>query len=319
MNGITMNKADKFRFAIDRGGTFTDIYAEIPGKPEVMVLKLLSEDPRNYPDAPREGIRRIISQATGQNLSVEELPTENIEWIRMGTTVATNALLERQGARCALLVTRGFRDILKIGNQDRPHLFDLEIKKPELLYEKVIEVNERLRLLRTDEEIQGVSVVQGITGERLAVLEKPDLKLLAEQLLKLKEKGINSLAVVFMHAYAWPEHELIVGRLAREMGFGQVSLSSQIMPMVKMVPRGDTAMVDAYLTPHIRTYLESFRRGFKENLEHCNLQFMRSDGGLTPADDFTGSRAILSGPAGGGGWLCHDHRDLQPGSTGHWF
>ena len=299
MNGITMNKADKFRFAIDRGGTFTDIYAEIPGKPEVMVLKLLSEDPRNYPDAPREGIRRIISQATGQNLSVEELPTENIEWIRMGTTVATNALLERQGARCALLVTRGFRDILKIGNQDRPHLFDLEIKKPELLYEKVIEVNERLRLLRTDEEIQGVSVVQGITGERLAVLGKPDLKLLAEQLLKLKEKGINSLAVVFMHAYAWPEHELIVGRLAREMGFGQVSLSSQIMPMVKMVPRGDTAMVDAYLTPHIRTYLESFRRGFKENLEHCNLQFMRSDGGLTPADDFTGSRAILSGPAGG--------------------
>ncbi|MCK4379131.1 MAG: hypothetical protein KAW01_07290, partial [Deltaproteobacteria bacterium] len=106
-----MNKADKFRFAIDRGGTFTDIYAEVPGEPGVMVLKLLSEDPRNYPDAPREGIRRIISQATGRNLSVEELPTENIEWIRMGTTVATNALLERQGARCALLVTRGFRDI----------------------------------------------------------------------------------------------------------------------------------------------------------------------------------------------------------------
>ncbi|MEA2110182.1 MAG: hydantoinase B/oxoprolinase family protein [Pseudomonadota bacterium] len=294
-----MNKVDKFRFAIDRGGTFTDIYAEVPGKPGVMVLKLLSEDPRNYPDAPREGIRRIISQVTGRNLSVEELPTENIEWIRMGTTVATNALLERQGARCALLVTRGFRDILKIGNQDRPHLFDLEIKKPELLYEEVIEVDERLRLLDAEEEPPDTTVVQGITGERLAMLQEPDLKSLKKQLATLKEKGINSLAVVFMHSYAWPEHELMVGRLAREMGFGQISLSSRIMPMVKIVPRGDTAMVDAYLTPHIRSYLESFRHKFKENLKSCNLQFMRSDGGLTPADDFTGSRAILSGPAGG--------------------
>ncbi len=294
-----MHKTDRFRFAIDRGGTFTDIYAEVPGEPGIITLKLLSEDPRNYPDAPREGIRRIISQATGRDLSVEELPTDKIEWIRMGTTVATNALLERHGARCALLVTRGFHDILKIGNQDRPHLFDLEIKKPELLYEEVIEVNERLRLLKNGEKTEGIPVVRGITGERLAVLQEPDIKPLAEQLAALKEKGINSLAVVFMHAYAWPEHELRIGRLAREMGFGQISLSSQVMPMVKMVPRGDTAMVDAYLTPHIRTYLESFRYDFKKNLENCNLQFMRSDGGLTPADDFTGSRAILSGPAGG--------------------
>lgn len=294
-----MNKTDTFRFAIDRGGTFTDIYAEVPGEPGIITLKLLSEDPRNYPDAPREGIRRIISRVTGRNLSVEELPTEKIEWIRMGTTVATNALLERQGARCALLVTKGFRDILKIGNQDRPHLFDLEIKKPELLYEEVIEVDERLRLLGNEEKLLDATVVQGITGERLAILQKPDLKSLKKQLAALKEKDINSLAVVFMHAYAWPEHELMVGRLAREMGFGQISLSSQVMPMVKMVPRGDTAMVDAYLTPHIRSYLESFRQGFKKNLKSCNLQFMRSDGGLTPADDFTGSRAILSGPAGG--------------------
>ncbi len=294
-----MRKTDTFRFAIDRGGTFTDIYAEIPGQPGVMVMKLLSEDPLNYPDAPREGIRRIISRVEGRELSVEELPTDKIEWIRMGTTVATNALLERHGARCTLLVTRGFRDLLRIGNQDRPHLFDLEIKKPELLYEEVIEVNERLRLLKDGEKAEGIPVVQGITGEQLAVLQEPDLKALEKQLSDLKEKGINSLAVVFMHAYAWPEHELIVGRLAREMGFGQISLSSQIMPMVKIVPRGDTAMVDAYLTPHIRTYLESFRHGFKKNLGSCNLEFMRSDGGLSPADDFTGSRAILSGPAGG--------------------
>ncbi len=299
MNGKKMKTTDTYRFAIDRGGTFTDIYAEVPGQPGVMVLKLLSEDPRNYPDAPREGIRRIISRVEGRELSVEELPTEKIDWIRMGTTVATNALLERRGARCALLVTRGFRDILRIGNQDRPRLFDLEIKKPELLYEEVVEVDERLRLLKDGEEAAGAPVVRGLTGERLAVLREPDLEVLAEQLNRLRKKGIDSLAVVFMHAYAWPEHELMVGRLARDLGFGQVSLSARIMPMVKMVPRGDTAMVDAYLTPHIRAYLDSFRRGFKKNLEHVNLQFMRSDGGLTPADHFTGSRAILSGPAGG--------------------
>jgi len=180
-----MNKADTYRFAIDRGGTFTDIYAEVPGQPEIMVLKLLSEDPRNYPDAPREGIRRIISRVEGREMSVEKLPTDKIEWIRMGTTVATNALLERRGARCALLVTKGFRDILKIGNQDRPHLFDLEIKKPELLYEEVVEVDERLRLLGADEKLPDVKTVRGITGERLAILGKPDLESLEKQLREL--------------------------------------------------------------------------------------------------------------------------------------
>ncbi len=297
-----MFKADKFRFAIDRGGTFTDIYAEVPGESGVRVVKLLSEDPKNYPDAPREGIRRIISAVKGRDLKAQELPTQEIEWIRMGTTVATNALLEREGARCALLVTRGFRDILKIGNQDRPLLFDLEIRKPELLYEEVVEVDERLRLLRDDEDpkiLEGLRVVTGITGERLGVLAKPDPDKIKVALRALKAKGIESLAVVLIHAYAWSEHELLIGELAREVGFSQISLSSQVMAMVRMVPRGDTAMVDAYLTPHIRTYLESFRRGFKDGLAGCNLQFMRSDGGLTAAHDFTGSRAILSGPAGG--------------------
>ncbi|MEA3332276.1 MAG: hydantoinase B/oxoprolinase family protein [Pseudomonadota bacterium] len=299
-----MSESNKFRFAIDRGGTFTDIYAEVPGEPGVMVVKLLSEDPKNYPDAPREGIRRIISAVKGRDFAAEELPTEEIEWIRMGTTVATNALLERQGARCALLVTKGFRDLLKIGNQDRPRLFDLEIRKPELLYEEVVEVDERLRLLLDDEDPQilertGYSVVTGITGEELAVLEKPDPEKIRAALLDLKAKGIDSLAVVLIHAYAWPEHELLIGELAREIGFKQISLSAQVMAMVKMVPRGDTAMVDAYLTPHIHAYLESFRQGFKDGLTGCNLQFMRSDGGLTSADNFTGSRAILSGPAGG--------------------
>ena len=299
-----MLETEKFRFAIDRGGTFTDIYAEVPGEPGVRVVKLLSEDPRNYPDAPREGIRRIISAVKGREFKAEELPTEEIEWIRMGTTVATNALLERKGERCVLLVTRGFRDILAIGNQDRPRLFDLEIRKPELLYEEVVEVDERLRLIPDGEDLQilrrkGRAVVTGITGDHLEVLKKPDPDKIKVALLALRAKGIDSLAVVLTHAYAWPDHELLIGDLARAIGFSQISLSAQVMAMVKMVPRGDTAMVDAYLTPHIQAYLESFRQGFKDGLANCNLQFMRSDGGLTSACGFTGSRAILSGPAGG--------------------
>ncbi|MDM8523881.1 hydantoinase B/oxoprolinase family protein [Desulfococcaceae bacterium HSG8] len=297
-----MANPNKFRFSIDRGGTFTDIYAEIPGKPGYKVIKLLSEDPQNYADAPREGIRRILEDVTGRPVPKDHFDARMIEWIRMGTTVATNALLERKGARCALVVTRGFRDILQIGNQDRPRLFDLEIRKPDLLYEEVIEVDERLRLLRPDEADRGQEageIVRGITGESLVVLRSPDPQVLRPQLEAILAEGIRSLAVVFMHAYAWPEHELAVGRLAREIGFTQVSLSSEVMPMVKLVARGDTTMVDAYLTPHIRRYLDSFRQGFSDGLKYTDLLFMQSDGGLARADDFTGSRAILSGPAGG--------------------
>ena len=294
-----MSDPNKFRFSVDRGGTFTDIYAEIPGEPGFRVIKLLSEDPQNYADAPREGIRRILEQVTGTPMPKDHFDAQGIEWIRMGTTVATNALLERKGARSALLVTKGFRDILQIGNQDRPKLFDLEIRKPDLLYESVIEVDERMRFLRPGEDETDAQRVRGITGEGLAVLRKPDIDALRPQLESLLERGINSLAVVFMHAYAWPDHELAVGRLARELGFAQVSLSSEVMPMVKLVARGDTTMVDAYLTPHIRKYLNSFRQGFSDNLENTGLLFMQSDGGLANADDFTGSRAILSGPAGG--------------------
>ncbi|BBO90319.1 hydantoinase B/oxoprolinase family protein [Desulfosarcina ovata] len=289
----------KIRFSIDRGGTFTDIYAEVPGEPGFRVVKLLSEDPRNYDDAPREGIRRVLADVTGLDIPKNRVPEEMIEWIRMGTTVATNALLERKGARCALLVTRGFRDILQIGNQDRPDIFDLKIRKPELLYESVVEADERLRLLRDDEDEPEAPVVRGVTGERLVVIEALDPESLRPPLQQILDQGIRSLAVVFMHAYAWPDHEQAVGRLAREMGFAQISLSSQVMPMVKLVARGDTTMTDAYLNPHIRSYLDSFREGFEGGLSDADLLFMQSDGGLARADDFTGSRAILSGPAGG--------------------
>ena len=289
----------KFRFSIDRGGTFTDIYAEVPGEPGFKVIKLLSEDPSNYADAPREGIRRIISEITGRELEDGRIDSGQIEWIRMGTTVATNALLERKGARCALVVTKGFGDILQIGNQDRPDIFDLEIRKPDLLYETVVEVDERLRILRSGEPEQGLEIVEGITGDRLVVIQPLDLEVLKPRLQEVFDQGIRSLAVVLMHAYAWPEHELAIGRLARRMGFEQVSLSCQVMPKVKLVARGDTTMVDAYLNPHIQRYLDSFRQGFSDRLEDSGLLFMQSDGGLARADGFTGSRAILSGPAGG--------------------
>ncbi len=294
-----MSDPAKFRFSVDRGGTFTDVYDEVPGEPGFRVVKLLSEDPQNYSDAPREGIRRILEEVTGEKMPKDDCDARMIEWIRMGTTVATNALLERKGARSALVVTRGFRDILQIGNQDRPKIFDLEIHKPDLLYEEVIEVDERLQIVREEDERADLQVVQGITGEKLFVLKSPDLDALRPQLQSILDSGIDSVAVVFMHAYAWPEHELQVGRLAAELGFTQISLSSQVMPMVKLVARGDTTMVDAYLNPHIQDYLKSFRKGFSDDLENTSLLFMQSDGGLTQATDFTGSRAILSGPAGG--------------------
>ncbi len=296
---MAKEKAKNFRFSIDRGGTFTDVYAEVPGVPGYRVVKLLSEDPANYDDAPREGIRRILQEVLGCPIDPDSVPTDRIDWIRMGTTVATNALLERKGARCALLVTRGFRDILQIGYQDRPDLFDLEIRKPELLYEEVVEVDERLQVLRPDTDPGEHEVVEGVTGERFVILQPILLEPLNKELAQIRARGITSVAIVFMHGYAWAGHEQAAARIARELGFTQVSLSSDVMPMVKLVARGDTTMVDAYLNPHIRSYLTSFRRGFDNHLQGTRVLFMQSDGGLVDAEKFSGSRAILSGPAGG--------------------
>ncbi|MBF0279674.1 MAG: hydantoinase B/oxoprolinase family protein [SAR324 cluster bacterium] len=295
----------KFRFSIDRGGTFTDVYAEVPGEEGFRVVKLLSEDPQNYPDAPREGIRRILEEVSGKTIPEEGIDADLIDWIRMGTTVATNALLERKGVRTVLVTTAGFQDLLKIGNQSRPRIFDLEIKKPELLYESVIEVDERVRLLGKKEDPAGKRVVEGSTGEKLLVLRGPDAEKVRQQLSAVYQSGIRSIAVVFIHAYTFHEHENQIGKIAKELGFEQISLSHQVMPMVKMVPRGDTTSVDAYLTPHIQQYLNSFRSGFTNQLEQSLLLFMQSDGGLVNADHFKGSNAILSGPAGGVvGYAC---------------
>ncbi|KAI0219976.1 5-oxoprolinase [Lamellibrachia satsuma] len=294
----TMDKG-KFRFAIDRGGTFTDIWAKCPDG-STHVLKLLSEDPVNYRDAPTEGIRRIMEQATGSEMPKTTLiESSQIEWIRMGTTVATNALLERKGERLALLVTSGFKGVLHIGNQSRPQLFDLKITTPELLYEDVVEVTERIVLKQDKCQLKKMCPVEtGITGEQVEIWQRVDKEKLREDLQKLLAKGIRSLAVVFLHSYTYPRHEEEVGELALELGFTHVSLSSKAMPMVKVVPRGFTACADAYLTPCIKKYVKNFTAGFK-HLEKTNLLFMQSDGGLTPMHKFNGSRAILSGPAGG--------------------
>ena len=229
-----------FRFAIDRGGTFTDIYAICPNG-KVIINKLLSVDPKNYDDAPREGIRRILQAELGDKFSAgKTIDSSVIEWIRMGTTVATNALLERKGEPIVLLVTKGFKDVLEIGNQARPKIFDLEIKCPDILYSEVIEVEERvvLRQEKCQIEKHNYQVKTGSTGEQVEVWQEVNVEKLGQDLLRVKNKGIKSLAVALVHSFIYPEHEKIVGKLAQELGFTHVSLSSQIMPMVKIVPRG---------------------------------------------------------------------------------
>ncbi|KAF7661762.1 hypothetical protein LDENG_00253540 [Lucifuga dentata] len=292
----------KFDFAVDRGGTFTDVFARLPDGRE-RVLKLLSRDPQNYKDAPTEGIRRILEEETGQVFPRDQpVDTSLIGWIRMGTTVATNALLEREGERTALLVTKGFKDLLHIGTQARPKLFALEVPVPEVLYEEVIEVDERVVLTQDGCQLPRKDtkrIVTGSTGDSLEVWKELDLELVEKDLRRVLSRGITSLAVLLLHSYTWSDHEKAVGSLARRLGFTQVSLSSEVMPMVRAVPRGYTVCADAYLTPKIREYLKGFTSGFKGALKDVDVLFMQSDGGLTPMEQFCGSRAILSGPAGG--------------------
>lgn len=227
----------------------------------------------------------------------------------MGTTVATNALLERKGERTALLITKGFRDLLIIGNQARPKLFDLTVKKLGKLYEKVVEVDERVTVegFSEDPEPQPIDVegdpelFYGITKEPLRLLKKPDMDVVRQDLQALWDEGYRSLAVALMHSYNFPDHELAIGEEARKMGF-EVSLSSQLQSMIKIVPRAQSAVADAYLSPITTNYLTSFRKGFQGELQdaHANkLLLSQSHGGLVTHTEFTGLRAILSGPAGG--------------------
>lgn len=292
----------KLKFCIDRGGTFTDVYTEIPGQSDGRVLKLLSVDPSNYDDAPVEGIRRILEEFIGEKISKSsKIPTEKIEWIRMGTTVATNALLERKGERIAVCVTQGFRDLLQIGNQARPNIFDITVSRPSNLYEEIVEVEERVQLVQ-NEEVEHEdysSLVKGISGELVRIVKPLNEEALKPVLKRLLDKGICCLAVVLIHSYTFPQHEQQVEKLALSLGFRHVSISSALTPMVRAVPRGLTASVDAYLTPVIKEYLSGFLSKFDDGLGKLNVLFMQSDGGLAPESSFSGHKAILSGPAGG--------------------
>jgi 5-oxoprolinase (ATP-hydrolysing) len=262
--------ASGWNFWIDRGGTFTDVVARRPDG-ALQTMKLLSEDPDRYEDAALEAIRRFLGAG-----DVAGLGASPIEAVRMGTTVATNALLERRGEPALLVVTRGFRDILAIGYQQRPRLFDLHIRLPEPLYADVLEADERI----------------AADGGVLAPLDED--RLLGD-LRAARARGLKAAAIVFLHGYRFPEHERRAARLAKEAGFAQVSVSHEVSPLARIVPRGDTTVADAYLSPVLERYVEQVKRP----LAGRRLLFMQSNGGLAEASRFRGRDSVLSGPAGG--------------------
>lgn len=299
----------RWRIAIDRGGTFTDCIGN-PGtgkQEDDIVIKLLSVDPKNYPDAPLEGIRRILE--IFENKAIPRgmpLDIANVESIRMGTTLATNCALERNGDRCAFVTTKGFKDSILIGDQTRPSIFELNIKKPGPLYEMVIEIDERVTLEDFSEDPEGrqssadsaCDTVIGNSGEVVRILQQPDESQIKSALKLVYDSGIRSVAVGLLHSFTYPIHEHIVAKIAKEMGFTHISLSSSVSPMIKFIPRAHSAIADAYLTPVIRRYLDSIEEGLS-NTENTSIQFMQSDGGLVDGHNFSGLKSILSGPAGG--------------------
>ena len=261
--------APRWQFWIDRGGTFTDIVARRPDG-SLATHKLLSENPERYDDAAVHGIREILGLQPDA-----AIPDGMIDAVKMGTTVATNALLERKGERTALVITRGFGDALRIGYQHRPKLFVRRIDLPSMLYERAIEVAERI-------------------GARGEVVEPLD-EVAAQQALRAAyAEGIRAVAIVLMHGYRFPQHEEALARIARTIGFAQVSVSHEVSPLMKLVSRGDTTVVDAYLSPILRRYVEQVAA----EMPGVRLFFMQSSGGLTDAHAFQGKDAILSGPAG---------------------
>ncbi|RBI74047.1 5-oxoprolinase [Roseovarius sp. TE539] len=262
----------QWEFWIDRGGTFTDVVAIDPAG-DVHTHKLLSENPERYRDAAVQGIREVMGRH-------EDFPDGAIRAVKMGTTVATNALLERKGERVLLLVTGGFRDLLRIGYQTRPRLFDLEVRRPDLLYEDVAELDERL-------DAEG-AVVRPLDEDRAR-----------RALQAAHDKGIRSVAIAGLHAYLNPAHEVRVAEIARDVGFSQITASHQVNRLAKLVGRGDTAVVDAYLSPILRRYVDQVADALDLGRACNSLLFMQSNGGLTDAQLFQGKDAILSGPAGG--------------------
>ncbi|WP_129261214.1 hydantoinase B/oxoprolinase family protein [Streptomyces sp. M3] len=260
----------RWEFWIDRGGTFTDVVGRDPDG-RLISRKLLSHDPGRYRDAAVAGIRLLLGLGPH-----DPVPADRVAGVKMGTTVATNALLERRGEPTVLVITEGFRDALRIAYQNRPRLFDRRILLPEAVYDRVVEVPER-------------------TDARGGTVKALDRAAVAERLRAAAADGLRSAAVVLMHGYRHPEHERAVAEEARAAGFTQVSCSHEVSPLIKLVPRGDTTVVDAYLSPILRRYVEEVAR----ELPGIRLMFMQSNGGLREAAHFRGKDAVLSGPAGG--------------------
>ncbi|MGB9366165.1 MAG: hydantoinase B/oxoprolinase family protein [Xanthobacteraceae bacterium] len=269
-----MSKTGAWDFWIDRGGTFTDVVGRRPDG-TLTAHKLLSENPEAYKDAAVQGIRDLLGLKQG-----DAIPAGRVGAVKMGTTVATNALLERKGDRTLLVTTKGFRDALRVGYQNRPKIFAKHIIKPEMLFERVVEVDERVRADGTIE------------------LE-PNLGSVRFELDAALADGIKAVAIVFMHAYRYSDHEKAVAAVAREIGFAQVSVSHEVSPLIKLVGRGDTTVVDAYLSPILRRYVAQVDNQLDARNSGARLMFMMSSGGLTAAELFQGKDAILSGPAGG--------------------
>jgi 5-oxoprolinase (ATP-hydrolysing) len=265
-----ISDSERWQFWIDRGGTFTDIVARRPDG-LLVTHKVLSENPERYRDSAVQGIRELLGVPNGA-----PIPADRIECVRMGTTVATNALLERKGERTVLAITKGFADALRIAYQNRPKLFVRQIELPTLLYERVVEIDERI----------------GARGEAVRSLDAAGAR---QALQSAYDAGIRACAIVLMHAYRHPEHELALKAIAQEIGFTQISVSHEVSPLMKLISRGDTTVVDAYLSPVLRHYV----RQVESELGAAPLQFMQSNGGLTDAHRFQGKDAILSGPAGG--------------------
>jgi 5-oxoprolinase (ATP-hydrolysing) len=269
-----MNATGGWQFWIDRGGTFTDIVARRPDG-TLATHKLLSENPEQYRDAAVAGIRHLLGVKKDA-----PIPVAQIDAVKMGTTVATNALLERKGEPTVLAITRGFRDQLRIAYQNRPRIFDREIKLPELLYSEVVEIDERI----------------GAHGEIVTPLDDAQ----AHAALKAAwNKGFRAIAIVLLHGYRYTEHERRVAAMAHEIGFTQISVSHEVSPLMKIVSRGDTTVVDAYLSPVLRRYVDQVARELRDGNAATQLFFMQSNGGLTDARRFQGKDSILSGPAGG--------------------
>ncbi|WWC64907.1 uncharacterized protein I303_107521 [Kwoniella dejecticola CBS 10117] len=330
------------RVAIDRGGTFCDVWAFIPhhlysppiplellGNADIIpgdqeddgvqiTFKLLSVDPATYDDAPSEGIRKLLQIVKKEIIPRGELyDTSVIESVRMGTTVATNALLEKKGEPFGLVLTQGFKDMIEIGDQTRPDLFDLSISgKVKMLYkpEDVVQASERVTLegwsldqsapsaeewIERARNVGDDSVVMGVSGEAVRILKPLDTSKIEQDLQTLYDRGLRALAICLLHSYTYPQHERQIGEIASRIGFTQISLSSDLSPAIKVLPRGNSAVIDAYLSPVLRAYVDGFNSHFEGKKAGRRSEFMKSDGGLVSSDKFSGLRAVLSGPAGG--------------------